>query len=304
MSAEALDKPRQADPSQLTPASQVCSGPLPSPSEPNLISPPKRGPRQAATPNRKSAHIRCQRSRGFPIDHIHRRNQRHEQSVSERCLERGSPNHSVHELQLTRELQAKKNMLLMIKWRSSISEGLVGLFPVAVTHGLKLGRSWSRQTHSEESDPAHQRPSSTNSFHHPLKTRSRANSNLYLQTSRKDRYARRESHVVPYYTMVVSCRILQSPGKSPHTCPPIKHARYRTNTNGALTGQWTSMTNFHESKTRATGMHQEPCGSEMFQDAPVPVTKDWFGPVTRQNKQSTHQTKKKGWNRCPTQKTR
>ena len=41
------------------------------------------------------------------------------------------------------------------------------------------------------------------------------------------------------------------------------------------------------------------------QDATVPVTKDWFGPVTRQNKQSTHQTMmKKGWNRCPTQKTK
>ena len=41
------------------------------------------------------------------------------------------------------------------------------------------------------------------------------------------------------------------------------------------------------------------------QDTPVPVTEDWFGPVTRQNKQSTHQTMmKKGWNRCPTQKTK
>ena len=62
-----------------------------------------------------------------------------------------------------------KNMLLMIKWRSSISEleGSSGLFPVTVTHGLKLGRSWSRQTNSEESDPTQQRPSSTNSFHRP-----------------------------------------------------------------------------------------------------------------------------------------
>ena len=51
-------------------------------------------------------------------------------------------------------------------------------------------------------------------------------------------------------------------------------------------------------------MHQEPCGSETIQDSPVPVTKDWFGPVNRQNKQSTHQTMKKGWNRCPTQKNK
>ena len=40
-----------------------------------------------------------------------------------------------------------------------------------------------------------------------------------------------------------------------------------------------------------------------IQDAPVPVTKDWFGPGNEQNKQPTHQTMmKKGWNRCPTQK--
>ena len=106
-----------------------------------------------------------QRRRGFPIYHIHRRNQRHEQSVSERCLERGSPNHSSMHSNLS--VNSKPKMLLMIKWRSSISEGLVGLFPVAVTHGLKLGCSWSRQTNSEESDPTHQRPSSTNSFHGP-----------------------------------------------------------------------------------------------------------------------------------------
>ena len=119
------------------------------------------------------------------------------------------------------------------EWRSSISEGLVALFPVAVTHGLKLGRSWSRQTNSEESIPTHQRPSSTNSLHHPYEVEP-------TQTwpfKRKDRYARRESHVVPYDTRrVVSCRILQSPGKSPNTSPSRrKHARYRTNTNGALT---------------------------------------------------------------------
>ena len=37
----------------------------------------------------------------------------------------------------------------------------------------------------------------------------------------------------------------------------------------------------------------------------MPVTKDWFGPGNRQNKQSRHQTMmKKGWNRCPTQKNK
>ena len=51
-------------------------------------------------------------------------------------------------------------------------------------------------------------------------------------------------------------------------------------------------------------MNQEPCGSETIKDSPVPVTEDWFGLVNLQNKQSTHQTMKKGWNRCPTQKTK
>ena len=59
-----------------------------------------------------------------------------------------------------------KNMLLMIKWRSSISELEDSSDCLAtVTHGLKLKRSWSRQTNSD--DPIHQRPSSTNSFHRP-----------------------------------------------------------------------------------------------------------------------------------------
>ena len=60
-------------------------------------------------------------------------------------------------------------MLLMIKM--SISEGLSSGSPevLTATHGLKLGRSWSRQTNIEESDPTHQIPSSTNSFHHPPK---------------------------------------------------------------------------------------------------------------------------------------
>ena len=59
-------------------------------------------------------------------------------------------------------------------------------------------------------------------------------------------------------------------------------------------------------QTSAAGMHQEPCGSETTTSGvPVPVTEDWIGPGNRQNKQSTHQTMmKKGWNRCPTPKTR
>ena len=50
---------------------------------------------------------------------------------------------------------------------------------------------------------------------------------------------------------VVSCRILQSPGKSPNTSllPEENTPDIEQKTNGALTVQWTSMTNFHESKT-------------------------------------------------------
>ena len=73
--------------------------------------------------------------------------------------------------------------------------------------------------------------------------------------------------------------------------------------------QWSSDNPMHldelpRIQTRAAGMNQEPCGSETIQDSPVPVTEAWLGPVNLQNKQSTHQTIKKGWNRCPTQKTR
>ena len=50
---------------------------------------------------------------------------------------------------------------------------------------------------------------------------------------------------------VVSCRILQSPGKSPNTSllPEENTPDIEQKTNGALTVQWTSMMNFHESNT-------------------------------------------------------
>ena len=69
---------------------------------------------------------------------------------------------------------------------------------------------------------------------------------------------------------VVSCRILQSPGKSPNTCPPRKHARYRTKTHGVLAKSNGSRTSTNPSQG-ADGMNQEPCGSET-RWLPVPVT--------------------------------
>ena len=131
------ETPRPADLSQYlnkltrvtlsSPASQVHSGPLPSPSEPNLISPPKSGPRQAATPNRKSVlNPKKQRVvRSIPSTD--------ETSVMNRASQREMPRtgkskpliHALqlaHALQLVRELQAKKHAADDKEWRSSISE--------------------------------------------------------------------------------------------------------------------------------------------------------------------------------------
>ena len=169
-----------------------------------------------------------------------------------------------HALQLVRELQAKKNAADDKEWRSSISEGLVALFPVAVTHGLKLGRSWSRQTNIEESDPTHQIPSSTNSFHHPHEVEP-TQTRPYKP---RDKTGMHDGNPTWFHTRrVVSCRILQSPGKSPNTCPPRKHARYRTNTNGTLAKSNGSRGRTSTNPSQgAAGMHQEPCGSETSQD--------------------------------------
>ena len=174
--------PQQADPSQLTPASQVCSGPLPSPSEPNLISPPKSEPSHAAHARQKKSPHTIPKKQRVPL----RSSSRDETSVMHRASQRemprtgkskplSGPMHSN-----LRELQAKKKMLMMINM-VHLRGGLV--FPVTVTHGLKLGRSWSRQTNSEESDPIHQRPSSTNSFFQSIPRKT--NSNLTLQTKRQ-----------------------------------------------------------------------------------------------------------------------
>ena len=55
----------------------------------------------------------------------------------------------------------------------------------------------------------------------------------------------------------------------------------------------------------ATGMNQEPCGSENAMASCASDGTTGFGPGNRQNKQSNHQTMmKKGWNRWSTQKTK
>ena len=131
-----------------SPASQVHSGPLPSPSEPHLISPPKSGPRQAATPNRKSA-LKSKEAEGCTIDPFHRRNQRHDQSVSERDASNGevqTTHPCTPTCPCTPTVNSKpKNMLLMIRNGDRPSQSLRaetrGLdsksdsFLVTVTHG-------------------------------------------------------------------------------------------------------------------------------------------------------------------------
>ena len=111
-------------------------------------------------------------------------------------------------------------------------------FPVTVTHGLKRGCRGSRQTDIERITI----PSSTNSFHHPHAVQPRQ---TCTYKSREKKTGMHDGHP----RRVVSCRILQSPGKSPNTSLlPEENTPDIEQTNGALTVQWTS--NFHESITR------------------------------------------------------
>ena len=152
------------------------------------------------------------------------------------------------------------------KRRSSISEldGSSGSH-ATVTHGLKLGRSWSRQTNSEESDPTQQSPSSTNRFHRP-RTRSRTNSNLYLQKWKKT--GMHDGNPMLFHTTQGGGFVQGSSCKAQENLPiPVlqeKHAQYRTN-------QWSSdcpmdLDELPRVQTSAAGMNQEPCGSETIQD--------------------------------------
>ena len=181
--------------------------------------------------------------------------------LRERCLERGSPNHSSMHSNLSVNSKPK-NMLLMIRNGDRPSQSLRaetrGLdsksdsFLVTVTHGrltLKESHFYHiRQTNIEESDPGsptvnNQRPSSTNSFHPPPKVQPRQ---TCTYKSREKKTGMHDGHP----RRVVSCRILQSPGKSPNTpllpeenTPDIE----QSNQWSSDQVQWISRTNFHES---------------------------------------------------------
>ena len=106
---------------------------------------------------------------------------------------------------------------------------------------------------------------------------------------------------------VVSCRILQSPGKSPHTSPSRrKHARYRTK------HQWSSDSPMDLDDELPRIQHRLECirnpvaVKQRRHDVPVPVTeKTGLGQcIGRTSGQHIQTMMKKGWNRCPTQKTK
>ena len=131
----------------------------------------------------------------------------------------------IHALQLVNS--KPKNMLLMIRNGDRPSQSLraetrgldskIGLFSCHSNPrptDIERITSIIRQTNIEESalgSPTvnNQRPSSTNSFHHPhaVQPRQTCTYKSREKTGRHDGHPRR----------VVSCRILQSPGKSPKT---------------------------------------------------------------------------------------
>ena len=108
----------------------------------------------------------------------------------------------------------------------------IGLFPVTVTHGLKLGRSWSRQTNIERITI----PSSTNSFHHPHAVQPRQTCTY----KSREKTGMHDGNPMWFHTSHQEGGFVQDLAKprkiSQYLSPSRrKHARYRTKTNGALT---------------------------------------------------------------------
>ena len=98
----------------------------------------------------------------------------------------------------------------------------------------------------KESHPTHQIPSSTSSVYPPHAIQPRQ---TCTYKSRKRQVGTTGLPMWFHTRGVVSCRILQSPGKSPNTSLlPEENTPDIEQTNGALTVQWSS--NFHESITR------------------------------------------------------
>ena len=155
---------------------------------------------------------------------------------------------TTHPCTPTCELQAKKHAADDKEWRSSISE-LEGCLATE-THGLKLGRSWSRQTNIEESDPTHQRPSSTNHFHHPRE----------VEPTQTCTYKSREKTGMHDGNPMWFHTSHQEGGFVQDLAKPRKISQYLSSQKTRLISnkdqwssdqvQWTSMMNFHESITR------------------------------------------------------
>ena len=183
-----------------------------------------------------------QRSRGCPINLFPQTKPATcTERLRERCLERGSPNHSSMHSNLSVNSKPK-NMLLMIRNGDRPSQSLRaetrGLdsksdsFPVTVTHGLKRGCRGSRQTDIERITI----PSSTNSFHHPHAVQPRQTCTY----QRQEKTGKHDRHPMGFHTSPQEGGFVQDLAKprkiSQYPSPSRrKHARYRTKTNGALT---------------------------------------------------------------------
>ena len=190
-------------------------------------------------------------------------------SQTERGLERGSPNHS-HPCTPTCELQAKKNMLLMIRNGDRPSQSLR-----VETRGLdsKIGLFSCHSNPRPEPRGCPGRPTLKESLPFIRYHRRPIASIIHMQSSQdkpvptkveKDRYARQASHGLPY----------ESPGgwfragscKAQENLPiPLSFQKTRplsnNQTNGALTKSNGSRTSTNPSQG-ADGMNQEPCRSE------------------------------------------
>ena len=138
------------------------------------------------------------------------------------------------------------------------------------THGLKLGHSWSRQTNSEESDPTHQRPSSTNSFHRPRTHEVEPTQTCTYKSRQKT--GRHDGNPMLFHTTQgggfvqgSSCKAqenLSNPILQENT-PDIEQ------TNGALDSPM-DLDELPRIPTPLTGMNQEPCDSENDSSTPCP----------------------------------
>ena len=234
---------------------------LPSPSEPNLISPPKSGLSRLPHPTEKVPTYHAKEAEGSPLI-----NSTDETSVMKRaeqgCLERGSPNQSMNSKPNAADDKKgdRPSQSLMARRGSHAT----------ATHGLKLGRSWSRQTNGEESDPTQQRPSSTNSFHRPRTHEVESTQTCTYKSRQKT--GRHDGNPMLFHTTQGGGFVQGSSCKAQENLPnPIlqENTPDIEQTNGALDSPM-DLDELPRIQTPLTGMNQEPCDSENDSSTPCP----------------------------------